>query len=174
MSDHGQFFVLHSETVHPVPVGTDVSKWRIHSPCNDCKAWILQQLNKKSLKYNWHEADVTVLEGVFAAGTARSEKWSKKHTVWDVCMIPGAKALTMKNGCRHLQIPEWILSFTPCGNAPWMSFFHGIHRYRRDQKLPKKRMGESNEAQVTPNCRMQCSGCGAAKFGGGVCFEGKN
>lgn len=26
MSDHGQFFVLHSETVHPVPVGTDVSK----------------------------------------------------------------------------------------------------------------------------------------------------
>ena len=28
--------------------------------------------------------------------------------------------------------------------------------------------------EVTPNCRMQCSGCGAAKFGGGVCYEGKN
>ena len=27
---------------------------------------------------------------------------------------------------------------------------------------------------VTPNCRMQCSGCGAAKFGGGVCYESKN
>ena len=25
--------------------------------------------------------------------------------------------------------------------------------------------------KVTPNCRMQCSGCGAASFGGGVCFE---
>lgn len=24
---------------------------------------------------------------------------------------------------------------------------------------------------VTPNCREKCSGCGAAKFGGGVCFE---
>lgn len=24
---------------------------------------------------------------------------------------------------------------------------------------------------VTPNCRMKCSGCGAASFGGGVCFE---
>ena len=30
------------------------------------------------------------------------------------------------------------------------------------------------EEKVTPNCRMQCSGCGAAKFGGGVCYEGKN
>ena len=27
-----------------------------------------EQLNRKSLKYNWHEADVTVLEGVFARG----------------------------------------------------------------------------------------------------------
>ena len=26
------------------------------------------QLNHKSLKYNWHEADVTVLEGIFARG----------------------------------------------------------------------------------------------------------
>ena len=28
--------------------------------------------------------------------------------------------------------------------------------------------------KVTPTCRQQCSGCGARKFGGGVCFEGKN
>ena len=27
---------------------------------------------------------------------------------------------------------------------------------------------------VTPNCRMQCQGCGAMRFGGGVCFEAKN
>ena len=30
-----------------------------------------EQLNRKSLKYNWHEADVTVLEGVFARGDRR-------------------------------------------------------------------------------------------------------
>ncbi len=34
----------------------------------------LQQLNKKSLKYNWHEADVTVLEGVFARGDRKVGK----------------------------------------------------------------------------------------------------
>ena len=29
---------------------------------------VKEQLNKKSIKYNWHEADVTVLEGVLARG----------------------------------------------------------------------------------------------------------
>ena len=32
------------------------------------------QLNKKSIRYNWHEADVTVLEGVFARGDRRLGK----------------------------------------------------------------------------------------------------
>ena len=29
------------------------------------------QLNQKSIKYNWHEADVTVLEGILARGDRR-------------------------------------------------------------------------------------------------------
>ena len=28
--------------------------------------------------------------------------------------------------------------------------------------------------QVTPNCRMSCSGCGVRKYEGGVCVENKN
>ena len=31
----------------------------------------LNQLNKKSLRYNWHDAEVSVLEGVFARGRRR-------------------------------------------------------------------------------------------------------
>ena len=30
------------------------------------------QLNRKSLKYNWHDAEVTVLEGVFARGDRKT------------------------------------------------------------------------------------------------------
>ena len=30
------------------------------------------------------------------------------------------------------------------------------------------------EGVVSPNCKVQCQGCGAAKFGGGICFEAKN
>ena len=86
----------------------------------------LQQLNKKSLKYNWHEADVTVLEGVFARGDRKVGKVIEEAYRLGCLYDSWSESLTMKNGCRHLQIPEWILSFTPCGNAPWMSFFHGI------------------------------------------------
>ena len=27
------------------------------------------------------------------------------------------------------------------------------------------------EEKTTPSCREKCAGCGAAQFGGGVCFE---
>ena len=33
-----------------------------------------EQLNRKSLKYNRHEADLTVLEGVFARGDRKTAK----------------------------------------------------------------------------------------------------
>ena len=32
---------------------------------------VKDQLNRKSIKYNWHEADVTVLEGLLARGDRR-------------------------------------------------------------------------------------------------------
>ena len=35
----------------------------------------------------------------------------------------------------------------------------------------KREWERAQQAEITPNCRMQCSGCGAASFGGGVCFE---
>ena len=38
----------------------------------------------------------------------------------------------------------------------------------------KKEWDNARNENVTPNCRMKCSGCGVMKFGGGVCFEGKN
>ena len=32
----------------------------------------------------------------------------------------------------------------------------------------------AKEAVVTPNCKQQCSGCGASRFGGGICYANKN
>ena len=135
----------------------------------------LQQLNKKSLKYNWHEADVTVLEGVFARGDRNVGK-----------VIEEAYRL----GCLY---DSWSESFD---NEKWMTAFantgvdiafYTLRERSMDELFPwdfidigvtknflKKEWERAMNAQVTPNCRMQCSGCGAAKFGGGVCFEGKN
>ena len=135
----------------------------------------LQQLNKKSLKYNWHEADVTVLEGVFARGDRKVGK-----------VIEEAYRL----GCLYDSCSEsfdnekWMQAFANTGVD---IEFYTMRERSMDELFPwdfidigvtknflKKEWERAMNAQVTPNCRMQCSGCGAAKFGGGVCFEGKN
>ena len=134
-----------------------------------------QQLNKKSLKYNWHDAQVTVLEGVMARGDRHIGK-----------LIEEAYRL----GCLF---DSWTESFH---NDLWMQAFentgidmdfYNLRERAEDELFPwdfidigvtrkflRREWDRAMNETVTPNCRMQCSGCGAAKFGGGVCYEGKN
>ncbi len=134
-----------------------------------------EQLNRKSLKYNWHEADLTVLEGVFARGDRKTAK-----------VLEEAYRL----GCLY---DSWSESFN---NELWMQAFENTGIDPAFYNLRKREMGElfpwdfidigvtrkflerewnrAMNGEVTPNCRQQCSGCGAAQFGGGVCYEGKN
>ena len=134
-----------------------------------------QQLNFKSMKYTYHESYVSVLEGVFARGDRKLSK-----VIYDA----------YKSGCVF---DSWTEFFD---NDKWMAAFEkndvSIPFYTTrerdiDEILPwdfidigvTKRFlasewEKAKKGIVTPNCREQCSGCGAAKFGGGVCFEGKN
>lgn len=133
------------------------------------------QLNHKSLKYNWHEADVTVLEGVFARGDRRVGK---------------ALLEAYKLGCiydswgEHFKYDLWLQAFENTGID---IAFYNLRERDLEEILPwdfinigvtkeflKREWKNALEGKVTPNCRMQCAGCGAASFGGGVCFEGKN
>ena len=52
---------------------------------------------------------------------------------------------------------------------PWDFIDIGVTR-----KFLEREWENAQNEKVTPNCRQQCSGCGAARFGGGVCFENKN
>ncbi len=133
------------------------------------------QLNHKSLKYNWHEADVTVLEGVFARGDRRVSK---------------ALLEAYKLGCiydswgEHFKYDLWIQAFENTGVD---IAFYNLRERDLEEILPwdfidigvtkdflKREWKKALEGKVTPNCRMQCSGCGAGIYGGGVCVEGKN
>ena len=133
------------------------------------------QLNRKSLKYNWHDAQTTVLEGVMARGDRKVG-----------AVIEEAYRL----GCLF---DSWTESFR---NDLWMQAFkntgieisfYNLRQRDADELFPwdfidigvsrrflRKEWERAMNAEVTPNCRMQCSGCGAAAFGGGVCYEGKN
>ena len=134
-----------------------------------------EQLNNKSIRYNWHEADVTVLEGILARGDRR---------------IAQAILHVYEHGGffdawhEYFDYNLWLEAFEECKIDP--DFY--TKRFRpEDEIFPwdfidvgvtkefmlrewKTALGET----VTPNCRMRCSGCGAKQFGGGVCFENQN
>ena len=134
-----------------------------------------EQLNRKSLKYNWHDAEVTVLEGVMARGDRKVGQ-----------VIEEAYRL----GCLY---DSWTESFH---NELWMKAFENTgvdlefytRRERKEDELfpwdfidigvtktfLRKEWERAIRGEVTPNCRAKCSGCGAMTFKGGVCFEGQN
>lgn len=134
-----------------------------------------EQLNRKSLKYNWHDAEVTVLEGVMARGDRRIGKvieeayrlgclfdsWTEsfRDDLWEQAFLNTG----IKKEFYTLRMREEDELF------PWDFIDTGVSR-----KFLRKEWERAMNAEVTQNCREHCSGCGAAKFGGGVCYEGKN
>lgn len=134
-----------------------------------------EQLNRKSLKYHWHDAEVTVLEGVFARGDRKTSEVIKE---------------AYRLGCLY---DSWSDQFD---NDKWMQAFentgidiafYNLRERPLDEVFPwdfidigvtkeflKQEWNHAMNAEVTPNCRMKCSGCGVAKWKGGVCIESKN
>ena len=139
------------------------------------KEEVRSQLNQRSLKYNWHEPDVTMLEGFLARGDrrcaaviqkayekgARFDAWSEsfRYDLW-------------KEAFRETGIDPDFYTLRERSTEeilPWDFIDTGVSKefLKREWELAKK------EA-VTPNCRQKCSGCGIRKYGGGVCYEGTN
>lgn len=130
------------------------------------------QLNHKSLRYNWHEADVTVLEGVFARGDRKLSK-AILH-VYENGGIYDAWS-------EFFQYQRWLDAFAACDID--MDFYNKRERYETEvfpwdfidigvtKEFMLREWKTALSETVTPNCRQRCSGCGALVFGGGVCYE---
>lgn len=133
---------------------------------------IVSQLNQKSIKYNWHEADVSVLEGVLARGDRRVAQVIRK---------------AYERGCMFDSWSEsfhnelWLESFADCGVDigfyttreraddeifPWDFLDCGVTKefLLREWKKAQAQTG-------SPNCKVQCQGCGANRFGVGICYD---
>ncbi len=134
-----------------------------------------RQLNHKSIKYNWHAADVSVLEGVFARGDRRLAK---------VLLRAYKKGCMFDAWTESFRFEPWEEAFCEEGIDP--KFYYNRER-DTDEILPwdfidigvtkaflKKEYEKARRGEVTENCRIKCSGCGAAKYHGGVCFESKD
>ncbi|MDO4938516.1 MAG: TIGR03960 family B12-binding radical SAM protein [Lachnospiraceae bacterium] len=135
---------------------------------------IRQQLNQKCIKYAWHDPEVSVLEGVFARGDRKLSR-----------LIETA----YRKGCMYdawsdsFKSELWDEAFDECGMS---KEFYNRER-DQDELLPwdfidigvtkeflKREWSNALNGVTTPNCRQQCSGCGARCYEGGVCFESKN
>lgn len=125
----------------------------------------------RKIKYNYHEAPVSVLEGVFARGDRRLSK---------VLLKAVEKGIRLDGWSEVFDYDKWMSVFDECGIDP---FFYTRQR-SFDEILPwdmidvgvKKSflINEAKKAEqgvVTPNCREKCAGCGATCFKGGVCYE---
>ncbi len=132
------------------------------------------QLNQKSIKYNWHEADVTILEGILARGDRK---------VADAIVKAYEKGSLFDSWSEYFHPEYWTEAFKDAGID---TDFYTVRKREDDEIFPwdfidigvtkKFLLREWKNAQegiVTPNCQMKCSGCGAMKYKGGVCVESK-
>lgn len=139
------------------------------------KAEVRAMLNQKSIRYNYHEADISMLEGVLARGDRRTAK---------VVLQAYRNGALFDSWSEYFRPEAWEKAFEETGIDP---DFYTVRERSVDELLPwdfinagvsKKfliREWEQAKAEtVTPNCRQRCSGCGAKCYGGGVCFEGQD
>ena len=133
---------------------------------------ITSQLNQKHIKYNWHEADASVLEGIFARGDRKLSA---------VIQSAYQKGCMFDAWGEFFHYDHWLESFASCQID--MDFY--VSRMRGEQEIfPWEHLScgvskaflyrewkRAKEGQVTPNCRVACSGCCSKNYSrfGTVC-----
>ncbi|MCH5249904.1 MAG: TIGR03960 family B12-binding radical SAM protein [Lachnospiraceae bacterium] len=133
---------------------------------------IMSQLNQKSIKYNWHEADLSVLEGILARGDRKLAKvilkayergcifdsWSEcfHNDVWMSCFEDSGVDMDFYTIRERAEDEIFPWDFIDCGIT---------------KEFLLREWKKSMSGATSPNCRTQCQGCGANRFGCGVCFE---
>ncbi len=137
------------------------------------KARILKEsITNKKIVYNWHSSDVSFLEEVFAKGDRK---------------LGEVLITAQKLGCKFdgwtdfFDYDKWMHAFELNGIDP---AFYAHRTMSHDEILPWdyadigvskeyliKEHQKAYKGETTPSCRDKCMGCGAAQFGGGVCFE---
>lgn len=139
------------------------------------KSEIRAQVNQRIIRYSWHEPDVTILEGFLARGDRRCSK---------VILRAYEKGAIYDAWSESFDYNIWKESFAETNTD---IDFYTLRERSTDEILPwdfidagvtKKFLihewEQAKKETVTPNCRQKCSGCGAMRYGGGVCYEGKN
>ncbi len=131
---------------------------------------ILKSKKLKSVKYNWSEPELSMLEAVLSRGDRR---------IGDVLLTAWRKGCKFDAWGDQVRFDKWMESFEECGIDP---AFYANRKRCYDEIFPWEHIEvgikkeflflENKKAylnETTPNCRIKCSNCGISVFGGGIC-----
>lgn len=129
-----------------------------------------EYMNTKTVTYNWHDSDTSFLEAVLACGDRRLCR------VLEAAWRKGAKLDAWE---EYFDLNRWYEAFDECGLDP---HFYANRVRQKDEILPwdmissgvtKEFLWRERERayrnETTPDCRSQCSGCGANRLIGRKC-----
>ena len=130
-----------------------------------------EHMKGRSIKYNWHDSQTSFLEAVFARGDRK---------VADVIETAWRQGAKFDAWSEYFDFDRWMAAFEACGVDPT---FYANRTRERDELLPWdvtsvgvtknflwQERERAYEAVITPDCRVQCTGCGANKlYPGGKC-----
>ena len=134
--------------------------------------FVKTHMSKKQVRFNYHEPQLSSMEAVLARGDRRTS--ALIFRAWEL----GAK---FDSWNEQFKYDAWMQAFEDTGLnrefyanrqrsydevLPWDHISVGVSK-----KFLIKEAERAEQEIVTPNCRAKCQGCGAASFGGGVCFE---
>ena len=129
-----------------------------------------EHMTARAVTYNWHDGDTSYLEAVLARGDRRLGR------VLETAFRKGAHLDAWQD---YFDLNRWTEAFAECGLDgafyanrersreevfPWSAISCGVG----DDYLWRERE-RAYQSVTTPDCRTQCSGCGANRMVGGVC-----
>lgn len=128
-------------------------------------------ITAKNVVYNWHDAETSLIEAVLSRGDRR---------LGDVIEAVWRDGGRLEAWTDYFRLERWYNAFESCGIdtdfyalreraedeiLPWDMIDVGI---RKEHLLHERH--QCYDSQLSPDCRKQCSACGAAKLlKGGRC-----
>jgi len=129
-----------------------------------------KHLRMKQVNYNWHDPEVSFLEAVFARGDRRLGE--ALYKAWE-------KGARFDGWAEHFSIDRWMEAFEDAGIAPAE---YANRRREHDEIMPWdhidtgvtkaylwKEYQRALKGETTPDCRLDCTGCGVRRIGEGLC-----
>ena len=129
-----------------------------------------QAMTTKTVTYNWHDGQTSFIEAVLARGDRRLG--NVLEAVW-------RKGGHLDAWEEYFSLDRWREAFEECGVDP---AFYAYRRREKDEIMPWDMISSgvtrhylwreyenAMAGATTPDCRIQCNGCGANKLVGGKC-----